>query len=64
MSVVEELISGLPRLPQILLGSGWDFILGPSDFKANVPTVGHACGLLGIIFRSRVMNYQILSKQN
>ena len=38
MSVVEELISGLPRLPQILLGSGWDFILGPSDFKANAPT--------------------------
>ena len=37
-SVVEELISGLPRLLQILLGSGWDFILWPSDFKSNAPT--------------------------
>ena len=37
-SLVEELISELPRLPQILLGSGWDVNLGPSDFKSNVPT--------------------------
>ena len=37
-SLMEELISELPRLPQILLGSGWDVNLGPSDFKSNVPT--------------------------